>query len=181
MNALFTAVFIISSVLLGIFAPQQFLPALLGGAQRSIATALTLFGVYAVWMGLAAVAESAGITNKVARGMLPLCGRLLKSKDEKACSAAAMNMTCGLLGAGAATPFAVEAIEGFDKEGNARAVRLLFVINCAGFQLMPSSAVTLRAAAGSSAAADVYLPTLICCCITLVLSVGLLLATERRR
>ena len=180
MNALFTAVFIISSVLLGIFAPQQFLPALLGGAQRSIATALTLFGVYAVWMGLAAVAESAGITKKVARGMLPLCGRLLKSKDEKACSAAAMNITCGLLGAGA-TPFAVEAIEGCEKVGNARAVRLLFVINCAGFQLMPSSAVTLRAAAGSCAAADVYLPTLICCCITLVLSVLLLLATERRR
>ena len=181
MNALFTAVFIISAVLLAIVAPANFLPALLEGAHRSAVTALTLFGIYAVWMGLAAVAENAGITKKVAKGMLPLCGKLFSSKNQSACTAAAMNLTCGLLGAGASTPFAVEAMRGFEEDGNARAVRLLFVINCAGFQLMPSTAMALRAAAGSADAADIYLPTLICCCITLVLSVGLLLLTEKRK
>ncbi len=171
----------ISSVLLAVFAPHEFLPALLEGAQRSAAAALTLFGVYAVWMGLAAVAENAGVARALSRGLIKPCRRLFASKNEKACAAAAMNVTCGLLGAGAATPFAVDAMRGFENEGNARAVRMLFVINCAGFQLMPSSAVALRAAAGSSSAADVYLPTLICCCITLGLSVALLLLTERRR
>lgn len=179
MNVLFTAVFIASAALLAIFAPEKFLPTLLDGAHHSAVTALTLFGVYAVWMGLAAVAENAGITDKLAKRMVPLCRRALNSKDDKACVSAAMNVTCGLLGAGAATHFAIDAMKRFEREKNDRAIRILFVINCAGFQLMPSSAVALRAAAGSAAAADIYLPTLICCCVTLTISLALIFICQK--
>ena len=179
MNAVFCAVFIISAALLAATAPEEFLSSLLGGARSAAQVALTLFCVYAVWMGLANVAESSGITKKTAKLFRPLCAKIFKTDSNEACEAAAMNLTCDLLGAGASTPFAVKAMAEFEKEGNAYAQKLLFIINAAGFQLIPSTVITLRASYGSVAAADIFLPSLICSAATLIISVGLFIVTEK--
>ena len=110
MNGVFTAIFIISAVLLCFAAPEKFLTALMGGARTAAAVSLTLFCVYAVWMGLAAVAEECGITRGAAKLLRPACRKIFKTNSDAACEAAAMNLACDLLGAGASTPFAVKAI-----------------------------------------------------------------------
>lgn len=179
MNAVFCAVFIISAALLAATAPEEFLSSLLGGARSAAQVALTLFCVYAVWMGLANVAESSGITKKTAKLFRPLCAKIFKTDSNEACEAAAMNLTCDLLGAGASTPFAVKAMAEFEKEGNAYAQKLLFIINAAGFQLIPSTVIALRAGYGSAAAADIFLPSLVCSFITLALSVFLYVISEK--
>lgn len=179
MNAVFCAVFIISAALLAATAPEEFLSSLLGGARSAAQVALTLFCVYAVWMGLANVSESSGITKKTAKLFRPLCAKIFKTDSNEACEAAAMNLTCDLLGAGASTPFAVKAMAEFEKEGNAYAQKLLFIINAAGFQLIPSTVIALRAGYGSAAAADIFLPSLVCSFITLALSVFLYVISEK--
>ncbi len=179
MNAAFTAIFIISAALLAVAAPQDFLSALTSGARSSAAAALTLFCVYAVWMGISAVAEKCGATKKCAKLLRPLCFKVFKSGSPEACDAAAMNITSNLLGAGASAPFAVKAIEHFDAEGNEHAKRLLFLINCAGFQLVPATVMALRAGMGSSSAADIFLPSLICSAATLALSVTAFIIAEK--
>lgn len=179
MNAVFTAIFILSAILLIIAAPNEFLSSLMGGARTAAETALTLFCVYAVWMGLAAVAESCGITKKTAKLFKPLCRKIFRTKSDEACEAAAMNLTCDLLGAGASTPFAVKAIGEWQKENNGYAQKLLFIINAAGFQLIPSTVISLRAGLGSAAAADIVLPSLVCSAATLILSVSLFLISEK--
>lgn len=179
MNAVFCAVFIISAALLAATAPEEFLSSLLGGARSAAQVALTLFCVYAVWMGLANVAESSGITKKTAKLFRPLCAKIFKTDSNDACEEAAMNLTCDLLGAGASTPFAVKAMAEFEKESNAYAQKLLFIINAAGFQLIPSTVIALRAGYGSAAAADIFLPSLACSFITLALSVFLYVISEK--
>ena len=179
MNAVFTAIFICSAAILAIVAPQDFLSSLIGGARTAAKVSLTLFCIYAVWMGLAAVAEDCGLTKNTAALLKPLCRKAFKTKSESACEAAAMNLTCDLLGAGASTPFAVKAIGEWEKENNGYAQKLLFIINAAGFQLIPSTVITLRASYGSVAAADIFLPSLICSAATLIISVGLFIVTER--
>lgn len=179
MNAVFCAVFIISAALLAATAPEEFLSSLLGGARSAAQVALTLFCVYAVWMGLANVSESSGITKKTAKLFRPLCAKIFKTENHEACEAAAMNLTCDLLGAGASTPFAVKAMAEFEKEGNAYAQKLLFIINAAGFQLIPSTVIALRAGYGSAAAADIFFPSLACSFITLALSVFLYVISEK--
>lgn len=179
MNAVFTAIFVISAALLTVIAPQQFLTSLLDGARTAAEVALTLFCVYAVWMGLAAVAEECGITKKTAQLFKPLCRKVFKTKSEAACEAAAMNLTCDLLGAGASTPFAVKAVGEWEKEKNGYAQKLLFIINAAGFQIVPSTVIALRAGMGSSDAADIFLPSLICSATTLVISVALFVLSEK--
>ena len=179
MNAVFTAIFIVSAILLMIVSPDTFLSSLMGGARTAAQVCLTLFCVYAVWMGLANVAESSGITKKTAKLFRPLCAKIFKTDSNEACEAAAMNLTCDLLGAGASTPFAVKAMAEFEKEGNAYAQKLLFIINCAGFQLIPSTVIALRAGMGSTAAADIFLPSLICSFATLIVSVTLYIVSEK--
>lgn len=173
MNAVFTAIFMISAALLLVAAPDKFLASLMDGARSAAEAGLTLFCVYAVWMGLTAIAEAGGITRGMAKLLRPACRKIFKSGSDEACEAAAMNLTCDLLGAGASTPFAVKAIAAWQREGNDYAQKLLFIINAAGFQLIPSTVIALRAGFGSATAADIFLPSLICSAVTLILSAAL--------
>ena len=68
MNAIFTVIFCLSLLVITIVAPDKFLPALLSGAEKAATTALTLFCIYAVWMGLSRVAEKAGFREWRQRG-----------------------------------------------------------------------------------------------------------------
>lgn len=162
MNAIFTAVTLISAIILCITSPTDFLPAMLDGGMNAAKTCLTLFCIYAVWMGLSAVAEDSGITKKAARLLSPACTKFFRTEDSQAVEDIAMNISCNLLGiGGAATPFAVKAIERLESSGNTFAQNLLFIVNATSVQLIPTTVITLRAAAGSKAAYDIFLPSLI--------------------
>ena len=162
MNAIFTAIILISAAILCITSPTDFLPAMLDGGMNAAKTCLTLFCVYAVWMGLSAVAEESGITKKAARLLAPACTKFFRTDDNQAVEDIAMNISCNLIGiGGAATPFAVKAVNRLEQSGNTFAQNLLFIINATSIQLIPTTVITLRAAAGSAAAYDIFLPSLI--------------------
>lgn len=170
MNAIFTAVFVCSAAVLCIFSPDAFLPALIGGAQNAAKTALTLFCIYAVWMGISAVAEDAGITRSIARFLQKPCAKIFRTENKRATESIAMNVSCNLLGiGGAATPFAVKAIDELEKDKNAFAQNLLFIINATSIQIIPTTVIALRSAAGSANAGDIIIPSL----LTTLVSTGL--------
>ena len=180
MNAIFTVIFVLSAVILCFTAPAEFLPALLGGGQRALTTAVTLFCVYAVWMGLSAVAEDCRLTQKGARLLAPLCGRLFKTKDENTLKDISMNLSCNLLGiGGAATPYGIKAVEGLEREGNRYAQNLLFIINATSIQLIPATVIALRASSGSLNASDIALPSLIATAVSTVVGAGAYVLIEK--
>ena len=87
-----------------------------------------------------------------------------------------MNISCNLLGlGGAATPYAVKAVEELDKQSNDFAQKLLFVINATSIQILPTTVIALRAGAGSLSPSDIFLPSLICTAISTLTAVGLYL------
>ena len=162
MNAIFTAILLLSAAILCVSNPTQFLPAMLDGGLNAAKTCLTLFCIYAVWMGLSAVAQDCGITKKAARLLSPACTKFFRTDDSQAVESIAMNLSCNLLGlGGAATPYAVKAVNRLEERGNAFAQNLLFIINATSIQLIPTTVITLRAAAGSAAAYDIFLPSLL--------------------
>lgn len=174
MNVIFTAVFLLSTLALLLFSPDKFLPSLLGGAENSIKTALTLFCIYAVWMGLSRLAEKSGLSRGMAKALSPVCKKIFKTDDEKATENLAMNISCNLLGiGGAATPYAVKAIGELEKSKNEWAQKLLFVINATSIQLIPTTVIALRAGAGSTAAFDIFLPSLVCTAFSTAVAVGI--------
>ena len=180
MNIIFTAVFIASMIALLICAPQDLLPALMNGTENSVKMAVTLFTVYAVWMGLSKLCERSGISKGVAKALSPIVRKLFKTDNYIATENLAMNLSCNLLGlGGAATPFAVKAIGELEKEKNSYAQKLLFVINATSIQILPTTVIALRAGAGSAAAADIFLPSLICTAVSTLVAVFLFIAGNK--
>jgi len=180
MNAIFTCIFIASLIVTAIIAPENLLTSLLGGAENAVKMSLTLFCIYAVWMGLSRLAEKSGLSKSAARALKPLTKKVFKTDNEAATEHLAMNISCNLLGiGGAATPYAVKAIGELEKDNNDYAQKLLFVINATSVQILPTTVIALRAAAGSAAAFDIFLPSLICTVISTALAVTLFIAARK--
>ena len=181
MNAIFTGIFFLSLIALAVISPEGFLPALLGGAERALAMAVTLFCIYAIWMGLSRLAEKSGLSKSTAKAMKPLCRKIFKTKNDSACENIAMNLSCNLLGiGGAATPYAVKAIGELEKENNGFAQKLLFIVNATSVQIVPTTVIALRTSAGSASAADIFLPSLICTVFSTLLAVGIYIMGSKK-
>lgn len=180
MNAVFTVIIIASLLLITAVSPETALPSLLTGAENAAKCALTLFCVYAVWMGVARLAEKSGLARGAARALKPVCKRLFKTENEAATESIAMNLSCNLLGiGGAATPYAVKAIGELERENNGYAQRLLFVINATSVQILPTTVIALRSAAGSAAAFDIFFPSLLATAFSTAVAVLLYVAGEK--
>ncbi len=143
--------------------------AALDSAAKAVTLAIGLAGVMALWLGLMRVAEEAGLVALLARAARPALRRLFPAVplDHPAMGAIVMNVAANLLGVGnAATPFGVKAmqeLEGLNPhKGTASdAQALLCAMNTASVQLIPSTVIALRVAAGSRAAGEIIGPTIL--------------------
>ena len=154
-------------------APESFLPALLSGAKNAAALSATLLAVYTVWLGFLKVCEHCGILGGAAKMVKPALSKLFRAEDEEALGLITVNVTANLLGmGGAATPAGVAAMERLDKLGNAAYSKaMLFVVNTASIQLLPTTVIALRAQYGSGAPYDIILPVLLAGAISLTAGV----------
>ena len=144
--------------------------AMLAGAGEAVTLSLSLAGAYMLWMGLMNVAKEAGLIDALARAVRkPLA--LLFPNAPGAVAPITLSLAANFFGMGsAATPFGLAAMkelraaadqEGVP-EGTASDDMCMFLsLNSSAVELLPTSVLALRAAAG---AADVYcvvLPTFI--------------------
>ena len=138
--------------------------AVFDGAKGAADTVLALAGGMCFWTGLMKIAERTGISAFIARAISPLLRRLFPHSGEAAQEHIAMNLTANLLGMGnAATPAGMLAAEALDRENPAPEkpsinICMLIVLNTTAFQLVPTTLIALRSAAGAADAASVILP-----------------------
>ena len=142
---------------------DQVIVGLLSGAEGAIATALSLAGGFAFFGGMMEILARAGAMDWLSRRAAPFLRILLgKSLPDEAVSPAAMNLSANLLGLGnAATPMGIEAAKrmaGGERAGNA--LCMFLVLNASSVQLLPTTVIALRAAAGSAAPGSITAPTL---------------------
>ena len=162
MNAIFAAVFFVSAIAFLFFNPDGFLAALLTGGQKAATLCLSLLSVYCVWLGFFEVMKESGLSQKLSNAFYPLSRRLFRSDDKEAVYLASCNLSANFLGLpGAPTPLGVKATEKFCAAGNRYAADMLFVLNATSLQLLPTTVIALRLAAGSLAPFDIFLPTLL--------------------
>ena len=142
---------------------------IVGSADSTVKFIIGLVGIMCFWCGVMKIAEKSGLTQKLARLMKPLLKFLFKDagKDEKALRAIVMNLTANMMGlSNAATPFGIKAMEEMDRlnpeKGRASNDMALFlVMNAACIQLVPSTIISIRAAAGSSNPGAIILPAIL--------------------
>ena len=175
MNVIFSVIFILATGILLVIAPEQFLQTMLDGASKSAATCVALIATYAVWLGLMQVWQDSGVARGVSRLIRPIAKGLLKTDNEEALDAAAMNLSVNLLGiSGAATPYGIQTAKLLDKTENAEfSSAMFFVLNATSLQIFPASMIAVRVSMHSAAPYDILLPTLFATALSTLLGVWL--------
>lgn len=185
MNYVWTAIVVISVILMTAVGKADFLSCAIEGAGSALGVTVSLLAVYCVWNGFFRVLEQCGLAEKLSRVLSPLVNVLFGLKgDSKAKQYIALNMSANLLGvSNASTPSAVKAMELLEKDNAKLSYQgaMLFVFNACGVQLVPSTAVGMRAEMGSASAYDTLLPTLISSVVTLLLGVVLVKLAYRKK
>jgi spore maturation protein A len=168
MNAIFTILFLSSSLRILFLSPDEFVSALLDGAGGAASLSVALLSSYCVWLGLMQAWEKLGITKKVANLFAPLIRKVFRIENKESIEAVGLNLSANLLGLGsAATPYGIDAAEKLQNEKEKEfASTMLFVLNAGSLQLIPTSVITLRASLHSSSPAAIFLP----CFLTTIFS-----------
>ena len=154
-------------------------------ARTSVALAIKLVGVMALFLGVMKVAQDAGLLRVISRAIRPIMVRLFPDvpAEHPAMGAMIMNMSANMLGlANAATPFGIKAMMELDKlnrhKGTATNAMVLFLaINTSNVTILPTGTIGIRHAAGSADAAGIIPSTLfatICSTIVAIIAVKLL-------
>ena len=147
-------------------------------SEGAVKFIVSLVGIMCFWCGVMKIAEKSGLTSKVAKLLNPILRKLFKESahSDEAMGAIVMNLTANMFGlSNAATPLGIKAmieLNKINKETDGKAsndMALFLVINAACIQLIPSTVISIRAAAGSSEPASIIIPAIICtfiaCCV----------------
>ena len=181
MNVIFAAVMLGACAVFLFTDPEGFLPAMLAGGEKAAHVCLALLASYCVWLGFFRVLEETGLAKKLSAALYPAARRIFCSEDREALGAACENIAANLLGLpGAPTPLGIAATKKFLAAKNGYAAEMLFVLNATSLQLLPTTVIALRAAAGAQNAADILLPTLLSTLFTTALGAGLVFLTRKR-
>jgi len=130
----------------------------LDGAKTAVTIALALIGIMALWLGVMRLAERAGLVQRIARALRPLMTRLFPDVpvEHPAMGSMLMNMAANMLGLGnAATPLGLRAMRDLEtlnpRPGVATNAMCTFLaINTSSVQLIPTTAIAILAASGST-------------------------------
>ncbi|MPQ43700.1 nucleoside recognition domain-containing protein [Clostridium tarantellae] len=142
---------------------------IMDSAQGATNFIISLVGIMCFWCGVMKVAEKSGLTSNLAKLVKPVLKILFKesSQNEEAMGAIVMNLTANMLGlSNAATPFGIKAMEELSKSNTKKGhasndMALFLVMNAACIQLLPSTVISIRAAAGSNNPASIIVPAIL--------------------
>lgn len=141
----------------------EFSSAVLDSASVTVNLVLKLAGIICLWSGVMNIAEKAGVCRLISKLLKPILRVLFpKNKnDDAAMDSVALNVTANIFGLGnAATPAGLEAVKrmrenSIDKNTASADIMTFVVMNTAALRLIPSTAASLRAAAGAKEPMDI--------------------------
>ena len=152
--------------------------AALEGAQSAVTLTVSMAGALCLWSGVMKIMERAGILKRLVRLLRRPLSRLFpQAGSGRALEPIAANVSANLMGLGnAATPAGIKAAKMLMKsspDGTATDELCLFVVmNTASLQLLPTTAASLRAAAGAAAPFDIVPAVWITSAVSLACGIG---------
>ncbi|MCR4431634.1 MAG: spore maturation protein [Tepidanaerobacteraceae bacterium] len=129
----------------------------ISSAEAAVERAISLIAVVSLWLGIARVAEKAGLIGAMSRAIAPFFRWLFPSIPEghPALGCILMNLSANMLGFGnAATPFGLKAMQELQSlneqpDTASEAMCTFLAVNTSSVTLVPATLVALRASAGS--------------------------------
>ncbi len=188
LNIIWTSMMLISFATATVLGNMEAtMTALLESGTKAIELLISIGGIMAMWSGFMAIAEKSGIVDKISDFLSPLIKLLFKSArtDSDCRRAISMNIVANFFGlSNAATPLGLKAMKLLSSKTANRGVAtddmcMLSVINSASIQLIPSTLIAMRAAAGSISPGSIILPIWIVSLITAATGVCMAKAMAR--
>ncbi len=163
-------------------APQA-ANALLGSGDEAVALLMTMLAAMTLWSGLMEIMAASGDVKRIGKLFRKIGRPLFPGLNDDGCwEAISLNLSANLMGLGnAATPAGIESAKRLSAQGNCgmQALAMLLVLDNAGMQLLPTTVMTLRRAAGAYDPADVWGMTIIVSVISTVVGVLLMRLCQR--
>jgi spore maturation protein A len=164
------------------------IPAALTGAGDAISLTLRLLAGYLFFCGMIEIVNALNIPARISRALSPLLRFLFPSiQKQETKDAIVMNFSANILGLGnAATPMGILAMERMEAEraqnnGVLAAMYMFLIINATSLQLIPTTVISMRMAAGSASPTAVLFPTILCTVVSTVAGVLCALVCARVR
>ena len=164
MNLVWISVLIVSLGIMLLTNVDIAFSTILTGSEKAIALTLKLWAIYAVWLGILKIVEDTGLDKKIGKLLNPVINLLFGKTDAETHNQIAINITSNLLGMGnACTPSGIKALKGLDKGSQVAtsAMIMFMILKTSSLQLLPTTVIGLRIAAGSVSPNDIIFPTLI--------------------
>ena len=177
LNIIWTAMMLISFATAAILGNMDAtMTALLESGTKAIELLISIGGIMAMWSGFMAIADKSGLVDVISELLSPMIKFLFTSarNDSECRRAISMNIVANFLGlSNAATPMGIKAMKLLasksDTSGTASDdMCMLAIVNTASIQLIPSTLIAMRTAAGSIAPAYIILPIWIVSLITAI-------------
>ena len=162
--------------------PANVLDSMINASTEAFNLSIELCAVYAVWLGFLELVEESGLGEKLAHALHPVIKKLFNIQDSQTEKMIALNISANMLGLGnAATPMGIEAMKRLDDGSGVAtpAMIMLIVLNATSIQLLPTTIIGLRSAAGSNNPSDIIIPTLIATFFTCLLVILLTKTIEK--
>lgn len=144
--------------------------AVIDGASGAVSLTISLCGIMSLWCGVMRVFERAGLIKKIATLLSPIIRMFFPDayRSGEGVGEISANIAANLLGIGnAATPLGLRAMEKLQKNNPdplsaSGDMITLAVLNTASLNIIPTTIIALRRAAGSSSPYSIIPPILIC-------------------
>lgn len=150
LNVLIGALILISIVSsLFLKTTSELSSAMLEAGKSAVNLTLSLIGTMALWQGILRLSDKCGFSKFISKLLNPILKLLFPKlkKDSEEFSLISMNITANMLGvSNASTSFGLKAAKLLKKDD----LELFVLINCASFQIIPTTCATLRKEYGSA-------------------------------
>lgn len=157
MNAVFSAILILSVITMLFINPESVLSSLIDGGTKGINFGIKIFAVYSIWLSVMALWRKIGFDKSLSKKLKPLSSKIFPNENDDLYDDLAINLSANLLGMGSAgTPAGISATQKFKSNKNRT---MLLVMNSTSIQLIPTTIVAIRSTFGATS--DIILPTLI--------------------
>lgn len=163
--------------------------AILEGADKSVTLSISMLGVMCLWCGIIEVLKEAGAIRVLTRLLSPVMRLLFPDsvKREVAADEITSSVAANMLGVvGAATPFAVKAMEKLDAandtpEQASDDMVTLAVLGSSSISLLPTTIIALMHAGGSVSPHSIIIPVWICSAVCTLFGMLLSRLTAKRK
>lgn len=175
-------IMVCSSIGYAIFTGKagEVLSSALAGCEDAIALTLKLCAGYLFFCGMMEIAQTLRAQRWLMRLLKPILTIIMPNMHmEETAEAVTLNLALNMLGLGnAATPAGLEAMRRMECERRIRPdmwhdMQIFLIINATSIQLLPTTVLAMRAAAGSADVNAVLIPTILCTALSTVTGIGL--------